>query len=137
MWLTVPEKTDFNPDILIGSFATGSQPFDNASAIEAIEGFASYSGKAVGLYERGSNQTHRVGSFVADANLTAQFLSAGHGGTITGTISDFRENDQELGDWTVNLEQAGLDDTSLAYTGGAAIESNLYSPLSSRRRAPG
>ena len=131
VWLTVPEKTDFNPDILIGSFATGSQPFANASDIEAIEDIATYRGKAVGLYEKRSSQDVRIGSFVADTVLTARFGTANSAGTISGTIDNFTENDETLGDWSVDLESAGLDDTSLAYTGGAAIKSNLYSPLKS------
>ena len=129
VWLTVPEKTDFNPDILIGSFATGSQPFENVSDIEAIEGIAAYRGKAIGLYEKRSSQDFLMGSFVADTMLTARFGSASSAGNISGTIRNFTENDQTLGDWTVDLKQADLDDTSLAYTAGAAINSNLYSPL--------
>ena len=132
VWLTVPEKTDLNPDVLIGSFATGSQPFASALAIEEIVGNASYRGKAVGLYEKRSIQDVRIGSFTANANLQARFGTTTSAGTISGTIDTFVEGGQTLGDWYVELERAGLTDT--AYTAGAAIISNLYSPLKSAGR---
>ena len=76
VWLTVPEKTDFNPDILIGSFATGSQPFASASDIEAIEDIATYRGKAVGLYEKRSSQDVRMGSFVTERRIAGSSARA-------------------------------------------------------------
>ena len=114
VWLEVPDDIVDGNASRIGVFVSGSDLFINSN-IAGLSGSATYSGPAIGIYEEriaGSDDDIRIGSFVATAELDADFdsvgLGAGPGGEISGTVTDFMENGQALGDWVVELNTAGI-----------------------------
>ena len=107
VWLEVPDDVNLDTSLL-GAFVYGSERFTNFGQVPAEK--ATYKGPAIGIYEsRGndSNDDISIGSFVADAELTADFDSnTARGDQITGEITNFTENGQPLGDWVVSLATA-------------------------------
>jgi len=105
----------------------GSDAFD---ASGGVEGTATYSGAAAGHYVKksdfdadGDAGVVEDGTFVADANLTAQFGEKEAGTvadadqwSIKGKIFNFMDGDEDLG-WTLMLNKADLgeraDDTNI------------------------
>ena len=120
-----------------GAFANGHAAVAlNFGQITALTGTAAYQGPATGLYSKatftgsgGSRalQSAQVGSFTATAAINANFdAGVGGAGAITGSVTNFRENGESLGDWTVNLSSA-TNNVFLSYpelfsglTGGSA-----------------
>ena len=100
VWLTVPVvTTDMHP---VGAYASGGDPF--MGNVENLTGEATYKGPAVGIYgERAvDSKTSAVGSFTADASLTANFDDY----SVSGYVTEFMENGDELG-WMVRLDYEG------------------------------
>ena len=105
VWLEVPDDIVDGNDSRIGVFWRGSDPFVEMN-VNGLTGSATYTGPAIGMYEEriaGSDDDIRIGSFVASAELNADFGDSSQPGVITGSITEFRENGQPLGDWSVRL----------------------------------
>ena len=137
MWLEVPD--DINLDTsLLGVFAHGSHKF---RSINGVVGAATYQGPATGIYETresGSSDDIGIGSFVASAELTADFDSD----KVTGEVSNFTENGQSLGNWIVDLDNntgivpvLGRDihgnpqisrDGGVSFAGAGELEAGFY-----------
>ena len=143
-WLTYPDDPDDSTKYHWGAFANNGfhevrQRLSRAE-INAFTGTATYEGPATGLYmtstysasgELGAPlELAKVGSFTATATINADFGSAGGVGGFGGSVTNFMENGESLGDWTVNLHNtdealwdgAGGTDTTLfvGRTGGDA-----------------
>ena len=120
----------------MGAFANGhSATALNRNAVLGLTGTATYHGPATGLYTAatytGSGgtralQSATVGSFTATARINANFGTGG--GAVTGmggSVTDFEENGESLGNWTVSLNitaqvQSGALETFYGRTGGSA-----------------
>ena len=115
-----------------GAFANGHAATALSRAqIIALTGTATYQGPATGLYSKatftGSGgtralQSSHVGSFTATATINADFDM---NGTVAGSITDFEENGQSLGEWTVNFPATqtivtGSSETFFGRSGGSA-----------------
>ena len=103
------------------TFSNGKLAFgvgDVNTAVEALEGTASYAGPASGLYVRkaldssGGVTSARHGNFTADTNLTASFggndVALSNQFSIEGTIKNFMDGTTALSGWSVELEQASF-----------------------------
>ena len=129
-WLEIPDSsTASSSSYNLGVFAdpTAGNQVTRAN-IGSLSGTATYRGPAAGFYSKGDYtgtvtpvvQSAVVGSFTATAALT---LSLTGSGTVSGNITDFRENGESLGDWRVNLNgtnQGGTDNIFQGSTGGSA-----------------
>ena len=120
VWLEVPDDVNLDTSLL-GTFAFGSERFTNFGQVPAQK--ATYKGPAIGIYETrgsGSSDDISIGSFVADAELTADFDSnTAREDQVTGEISNFTENGQSLGDWVVSLATTtGIGVNSDPHIGG-------------------
>ena len=118
-WMVTSGSGD-NLKHTISTFADSMNYGDLAAAVSTLEGKATYSGAAAGLYVRKTGPSDSVvvthGEFVADAALTAQF-GTGDGTvaladtfSVTGTVSGFMPStgDDDLSDWTLMLSKANL-----------------------------
>ena len=126
VWLSVPEASTGEFDV--GAFAEGKEGFVRnmvgvaANSLDQLAGAATYTGAATGIYAKDA----RVGDFSATASLTADFEAntANSPGTVEGSVTNFRENGESLGAWTVNLLSATpADNESIIFvgsTGGTA-----------------
>ena len=136
-WLAVPagpasDSTLYN----MGAFADGSSASRISRSLFNLQVNAfTFEGPATGLYTRatysGSGgaralRSAEVGSFTALARLSVDF-----GQTITaiagfsGSVTDFRENGESLGDWEVSLAETstnptGNDQLFIGSTSGSA-----------------
>ena len=96
----------------VDAFFAGKAPHDN---LTSVEGTASYSGKAAGLYARqvyeGSTlKDDRSGRFTADVALTAYFggddIAVSNQNSISGTVSSFMDGGQVIDSgWSVTLNK--------------------------------
>ncbi len=86
----------------------GGQPA-NASAIQRLQGKATYKGKAAGLYaihNRRNPAEDDSGHFTADASLSADFGDGTANGKLSGSIENFRLKDgSEDPGWKVTLKE--------------------------------
>ena len=111
-WLTMPDDpavaaNQYN----MGIFANGYAPVGLTKIqMQALSGSATYRGPATGLYSIGAHsgsgasrvvESAEVGSFTATAQIRMNY-GAGSG-VGSGTITDFRENGEPLGDWRLNF----------------------------------
>ena len=118
-WLATPidpagASTDYN----WGAFANGHAATGlNRNQFNALTGSATYQGPATGLYSKatytGSGgtralQSSHVGSFTATATINADFDAGGGFGGMGGSVTNFRENGESLGSWTVNFPTTTL-----------------------------
>ena len=93
----------------------------NATATSAVEGEATYSGPAVGVYVHKTVKTDgaldfsAAGVFAADANLTAKFggddIPASKQFSVSGAITNFRLSGGQENAWNLKLE---AEDVNLA-----------------------
>ncbi|MCY4283963.1 MAG: hypothetical protein OXC65_01325 [Thiotrichales bacterium] len=78
---------------------------ENASAFDALNGSANYTGRAVGHYAVHSlTGTPLHGSFTANASLTANFTAD----SIQGKITNFRNHKSQSLDWSLDLNAADM-----------------------------
>ena len=92
-WLYVPEDVTDSVNYEFGVYASGGDPF-NISHLAALAGTATYLGDAVGMYYvDGLSSSPTVGSFTADAILTADFGDGSETGFISGEVSNFAFED--------------------------------------------
>ena len=127
-WLVTPDdpaaaSTQYD----LGVFARGSTGRINHSTIFGLTGRATYEGPATGLYSAatysdssGSRalESAEVGSFTATATINADFGQAGNVGGFGGTVTNFRENGESLGNWTVDLAQVTTNQGTGFFYGG-------------------
>ena len=127
-WLVTPDdpaaaSTQYD----LGVFARGSTGRINHSTIRSLAGRATYQGPATGLYSAatysdssGSRalESATVGSFTATATINADFGVSGNFGGFGGTVTNFRENGESLGNWTVDLGQVTINQGTGFFYGG-------------------
>ena len=88
-WLYVPEDVTDSVNYEFGVYASGGDPF-YISHLAAVAGTATYFGDAVGMYYvDGLSGSPTVGSFNADAQLTADFGDGSETGFISGKVKNF------------------------------------------------
>ena len=110
--------------------AWGSQPYtnDDTGHGNALTGKATFEGIAVGKYTHKTVNDISGGHFNADAELTADFGTNSTGGSLTGTIDNFEQDGEAIGDgWKVTLNDTSTDgngnigtDFAVAAENGAA-----------------
>ncbi len=139
-WWLVSDK-DGNPtDVHVAAWAVGPA-YEHASKIMALQGTATFEGIAVGKYTHNqSNPVEEIssvvgGHFNADAMLVADFGDRSAEGTLSGTIHNFRQDGESIGDgWKVELGAAATG-TPLAFgmtdgkINGATIASGAVAPV--------
>ena len=113
-WRAVPN--DVHGDYEVGAFADGNDPFIAAN-VQALQGSATYTGRAFGEYARvlpaDSRRTQR-GTFTAAASLRANFDGGPTGlGVIAGRVNGFEitpEGGSSVGGlaWDLRLENADI-----------------------------
>ena len=115
-WMNEAEEND-QPVIMAAAIAGGTDE-SPISTVQSLEGQASYSGAATGLYVirtftlDGEVQNRTGGQFTADAALTAYFggddVAVNKHYSIVGTINDFVDQRGSAIDssWSVELEAA-------------------------------
>ena len=109
VWLTEPILSAGEQSTVkhrVGAYATGGDPF--MGEVENLEGEATYEGSAVGIYGKREvdSTTSDVGSFTADASLTAMF---GKQFKVYGYVMNFMEKGDDL-EWKVKLDYIGEPD---------------------------
>ena len=124
VWLTVPEQVA--DDHSVGAYATGGDPFNGH--VPGLTGEPTYEGPAVGIYGKrvAGTGTSDVGSFTADASLTAKF----NDGSVSGYVTSFKENGKPLGAWKVKLNFGDSGDNELGpnFGGGTQISKTGNDP---------
>ena len=111
------------------TFASGATAFDNTT-IAPIIGRATYEGPAAGKYITRdiANNEATIGIFTATAEMLADFAVAADGtrtaagtnvGTLQGTIGDFMDGDESLGNWLITLDPATMSITAATPTMGS------------------
>ena len=116
VWLMKTDDEDGTTYNMVQTFA-GSSMTDatSGSDIDGVEGSASYSGGAAGVYVHKVNplgssdpESATSGHFSADVNLTVYFdgddVAVSKQNTVTGSISNFVLSGEEENSWTVNLK---------------------------------
>ena len=106
IWSSIPdsisgETYDFRY-IAGGGAATGSA----LSGFDTLTGSATFRGGAVGKYVtqgQVGGQNAKIGTFTATATLNADFGAADAAGTLSGSITELRENGRLLEGWQVTL----------------------------------
>ena len=113
-WLALPNdhgaaSTEYN----MGVFADGAPAGRmTQQQVNSLTGWVSYRGPATGLYSKASYSgsggartltSADVGSFTATTTVSTNFGTSGTVAGMTGTVTDFRENGESLGNWRVNL----------------------------------
>ena len=108
------DMTDASDPYTVDAFFRGKDPHDN---VASVEGTASYSGKAAGLYARQVYEGNallddRSGRFTADVALKAYFgggaVAPDDADSISGTISNFLDGGQAIDSgWSVTLNKIG------------------------------
>ncbi len=131
VWLSSPDLPDGRHDV--GAFADGAGNALSKEELNTLVGTATYAGPATGIYVKGTykrptaSQDGRdddpvvegseAGSFVAKANLTANFGTTSTDGStgnvsvvgVSGQVNRFEENGESLGDWRVTLDSTQED----------------------------
>ena len=144
-WLMLPNSSSapsFQYNLGVFAWGHAATALTNAN-VQALSGTATYEGPATGLYSkaayRGSLlsrelQSAKVGSFTATATINANFGGAGNftGAGFGGSVTNFRENGESLGDWTVDLDaesppvsETMTDELFYGSTGGSADGESL------------
>ena len=104
-WKSVPEAIggDYQYEHIYGGNGAVANRAD-------LTGVARFRGGAVGEYvvRNQAGESDRIGTFTANANLTADF----GGDTLGGSITDFRDGSQTLTGWIVTLGGGVADEPS-------------------------
>ena len=140
-WLTMPDdsgaaSTEYDWAV----FADGNPASRLTQAqVRALTGTVQYEGPATGLYlmstYTGSGFSRpltgsKVGSFTATARVTADFGTSSTIGSFGGSVTNFMENGESLGDWEVTMPStmttiSGNDVLYVGATAGTTGTSNL------------
>ena len=131
--------------------ASGDLAPSDENVLDDVDGSASYTGEAVGVYVRDVNSVgggtlvaSTSGHFAADVALTANFtgdtIPVNIHNTVTGSISNFVLQHGEDNDWAVNLKGTRTTSESTfsgtANGGGAQARSKASSTAWSRETLP-
>lgn len=120
VWVRTPTDTESvtNRNLSeVGAFAAGFRHFD-AADIQALTGTASYEGVANGLYTYADADSREVGFFDATLALEADFGGASGLGSISGTLSEFTDEDGEALEGFDGNFALGVADITNANDGG-------------------
>ena len=107
----------------VNGFVAGRHKYwpGSVAAFNTLAGTATYAGSAAGQWaEREAGALDETsGAFTADASLTADFGDATAPGTLTGSITNFRDaSGATLGNWHVTLNSRNTTITAGASGGG-------------------
>ena len=116
-WLMTPDSsTAASTQYDMGVFASASSNLISSvvgsSGLQGITGTATYTGPATGLYSAatytgtGSTralQSARAGYFTATATINVNFGTSSNFSGASGTVTNFMENGESLGNWTVTM----------------------------------
>ena len=125
-WLMTPDSsTAASTQYDMGVFASASanliSSVAGSSGLQGITGTATYTGPATGLYSAatytgtGSTralQSARAGYFTATATISANFGTSSTFPGASATVTDFMENGESLGNWTVTMPNASASNTA-------------------------
>ena len=114
-WTRLVRINPDSPHFTANAFLFGS-PMPDVNDLDLVEGSASYSGPATGLYAKKSGTLYRTsGQFKANTALQVNYGvedtdpdAKGVLVTISGSITDFRDSNGNVIDstWTVDLQEA-------------------------------
>ena len=118
-WINTPKAAGVGGEFLydVQVFSGGSDPFNDQTTIDTLQGDADYTGPAAGLFAVTENTASKVaaayGEFTATATLTAKFGTSASGtpGSISGTIGSFVRSDGVANDWALKLGKADIAST--------------------------
>ena len=123
IWLFVPDDATSADDYTIGAFADGSDPFMQGD-IQELQGTASYTGLATGVYTATSDTDTDAGFWDGTVGLTADFGGMGDMGTISGRVDGLEVDGEEypgsltLGSADIGSANSGFFHGRLAGTAG-------------------
>ena len=114
VWSSIPDNIGpamaYNFRYVFGGGAqTGtelSSTADGLAGFDALIGPATFRGGAVGKYVtqgQVGGQNAKIGTFTATATLNAHFENGTDPGTLSGSITDFREGGSPLAGWRVTM----------------------------------
>ena len=118
IWYSVPNVVTASPTAGFQVIHGGSQAF---TGVNGLSGRYRFRGGAIGRYAITPQvgQKARIGTFTADASLTAEMGSTP---TLGGTIDNFREDGNTLSGWRVTLgDNAGVP---TSFAGGTVSSSD-------------
>ena len=135
-WTIAPDNVDDSDNYEYGVFVDGSDPFEQTN-IRPLQGDATYSGLAAGLFISGPNVVLNTdyGRYAVEDNfdgkleLRANFQSANDLGTISGSITELMVNGT-LRDGTLNLGDADIGPRDSGFFEGPMSGSISDVPLS-------
>ena len=118
-------KVDKDGDVAFRTFSGGGGMNEIAN-VGTLEGTATYKGPAAGRYAVktfNSNSTLdsiRHGEFTAAAVLTASFggtaIAEDDFNSISGTVTNFASQSDDLRAWSVDLKKTGFTDVTMAFS---------------------
>ena len=138
VWSSIPDDIigTYNFRYVFGGGAQSGTQVGNVPALanfDALVGPATFSGGAVGKYVtqgQVGGQNAKIGTFTATATLNAHFGNGTEPGTLSGSITDFREGGSPLAGWRVTMGGGGdtpdvgmpmMINTAAAVTGGLTV----------------
>ena len=129
-WSSIPDSiggTGYNFRYMAGG---GHESGSDLGRFSALTGSATFRGGAVGRYVtqgQVGGQNAKIGSFTATATLNADFSAPNDAaaGTLSGSITDFREGGTPLAGWQVTLGSTGNIGVASTIENGAASGSTV------------
>ena len=117
-WLFFPDDLAHTEGYAGGAFADGNDPFRQENIL-ALQGTATYTGWAAGMYTLRSLSGFDLDTFVGVANLHADFGANNGLGTVSGSITEV-EVDDELIAATLDLGTAAISSNNSGFFEGQA-----------------
>lgn len=104
IWSSIPDGISGTYDFYYVA-GGGAESGADISNFDTLTGSATFRGGAVGRYATlaGVGRAAKIGTFTATATLNADFGDSGTPGTLSGRITDFREDGSPLAGWSVTL----------------------------------
>ena len=104
---------------------------DTGPALQTLNGQARFQGPAAGKYVTRNlvANTAKIGQFTADAELLADFEETTTSGMITGSVTNFMENGESLGNWSVMLQSTDMDNLLGIDDGNASFMGNTMATI--------
>ena len=105
-WSSIPDTITGTYDFRYIAGGGPDQGEDFSTKFATLMGPATFRGGAVGRYVtqgQVGGQIAKIGTFTATATLNAHFENATDEGTLSGSITDFREDGSPLTGWRVTL----------------------------------
>ncbi|MDE0712883.1 MAG: hypothetical protein OXH60_12205 [Rhodospirillales bacterium] len=120
IWSSIPDGISgtYDFDYIAGGGAVSGSAL---IGFDTLTGSATFRGGAVGRYATlaGVGRAAKIGTFTATATLNVNFGAADAEGTLSGRLTDFREDGSSLTGWSVTLGSAGDVSTPAAISGAA------------------